>query len=101
VKIRLYRGPHDGKVLNGYFGNTEFIDGPRKMTREQKYEWRGYQIDNSMYGSPELTWPMIRAEYRRTNCQHPDGSVFYEWTGLSRPYGPQPRSTADRNKDSV
>lgn len=88
MKIRLYRGPHDGKVIEGYFGNSTIIDGPKKMTRKQRYEFERdainshYWRDNTMTMAPQ--YPQVRAEYVRTHFQHPDGSIFYEWTGKSK-----------------
>lgn len=97
MKIRLYRGPLDGKVLEGNYGYNEIILGLKKLTREQKYEWRAKLLNNYSYvgtvqggGSLSMTQaPMVQAEYQQTRLHHPDGSVFYEWTGYSKPYGPQ------------
>ncbi len=96
MKIRLYRGPADGKVMEGNFGYHILVDGPKKMTREQQYQYRERMMNsagfNTTNGGLLRMWPdrpLIRAEYQRTQFRHPDGSIFYEWTGYSKPYGPQ------------
>lgn len=97
MKIRLYRGPFDGKVLNGNFAIHAIVTGDKKLTREQQYEWRAKMIDSNNFMSMTNggkfnmlpSRPQVRAEYSQTRFQHPDGSVFYEWTGYSTPYGPQ------------
>jgi len=82
-KIRLYRGPLDGKVLKDspYFGSSHIVMHytPRYKRGSKKwYEHRSAQWDNFNTG---IISPMDyrRVIYRRTNYMHPDGSIFYEW----------------------
>jgi len=90
VKIRLYRGPHDGKVIGGQSGAYHIMwTDKKKMSRKQRHEWlatRWQPVADGFSMAP--MHPMVTAEYQRTKYQHPDGSIFYEWTGYSRPYGP-------------
>jgi hypothetical protein len=81
MKVRLYRGPFDGKVMNQPAGTSLYIAGPKKMSRKQKYEWMRDQQNYSYLGQIR-PYPMVEAEYRLVHgCRHPDGSYFYEWTG--------------------
>lgn len=92
MKIRLYRGPFDGRVIKeGFHGNTTLITGMKKLSREKQFEFRQQKMDSQNYymtGNLQPA-PMVQAEYIKTQFIHPDGSVFYEWTGRSRDYGPQ------------
>ena len=75
MKIRLYRGPADGKVFHiDYPGNSVAITVPKKMSHKQRWEF----VTNQPLYSHE-PYPMIKSYYVRTNFRHPDGSVFYEW----------------------
>lgn len=100
MKVRLYRGPFDGKVLYGQTGGYHIlVTDKKKMSRKQLMDYRMRVMDNMTYigTDPKNTsayymapaHPMVTAEYARTQFVHPDGSVFYEWTGYSKPYGPQ------------
>lgn len=96
MKIRLWRGPLDGKILEGNYGEIAIVSGPKKMSRKQMYEWRAKnnwsQVTPDAYMRPFR--PMVRCEYRRVRvtttdmkngsvvfhdipCIHPDGSLFY------------------------
>lgn len=101
MKIRLYRGPFDGKVFDHPRGgdNVITIIGPKPMTRKQRYEWEReqYQSQNFVFGMPARV-PEVRENYeiciRTVNntrggyseivLTHPDGSIFYEWTKPKR-----------------
>ena len=97
IKIRLYRGPFDGKVLKDQPSNYHLmVVDKKRMSRKQQWEYRKRVADNWHFagntldgGSLFISAPYIQAEYARTRFEHPDGSVFYEWTGYSQPYGPQ------------
>lgn len=113
MKVRLVGGPFGGQVKEmgpmSQYGRSELVmRGPKKMTRKQKYEhmmnsrgpWQavghtteGSPVSISRYG-PE---PFVEARYRiamrvHTNgdhlmnmpCQHPDGSLFYEYVDKSK-----------------
>ena len=117
-KVRLYRGPFDGKVIIDSVGfrDTFMHIGPKKMTRKQQNEWRmsedyqralfwqdiGMTRQGGKVRMAPSPVPLVRAEYRKklvttmangsvfvdVVCMHPDGSIFYEWTGFSQPVGP-------------
>lgn len=74
MKIRLYRGPFDGKVMEWDGGRDVMLAGPKKMTRKQRYAQfaKATTHDNLMFTH-------VTARYVRTTFVHPDGSVFYEW----------------------
>jgi hypothetical protein len=87
VKIRLYRGPFDGKILNQTAGTSLYMAGPKKMSRKQKYEWaaKQYKDSSQRWNHFAPAYPIVEAEYRLVHgCRHPDGSYFYEWTGKKR-----------------
>ena len=100
-KIRLYRGPFDGKVMDlpEAGRNTIVIAGPKPMSRKQRYEWEREQYMNFPYDfvmsksgkiQKQLNprFPQVTANYRlcmdfvrgiSIPLRHPDGSLFYEW----------------------
>lgn len=82
MKARLYRGPHDGRVL-------EIPDVQRSVTLKRK--GRVSIFDKmAVESSPWLTIPTFDDEYtivlvRQPDGKlgwsvHPDGSVYFEWT---------------------
>ena len=96
MNARLYKGPFSGKVLkNWHGGNVILMSGPKKMSRRQRYEAEAEYYRSGSYSSTlPFQIPMVEAEYRivmrpvsfgmssgLAPCTHPDGSVFYEWTG--------------------
>jgi len=92
-KIRLYRGPFDGKVLDHRdAGRNEIVlRGTKPMTRKQKYEFQRDLYASTAYNPYQPLdhqLPIVTARYRivmmfangvSVPCQHPDGSLFYEW----------------------
>lgn len=105
MKVRLVKGPFGGKVMDVSEQETITITGPKRETREQKYNRMAENFSSGQfrtYWGHEAT-PMVRATYRRAvrphysldgsrtfllACVHPDGSVFYEWTGDKREFNP-------------
>lgn len=77
MKVRLYRGPFDGKVIKDWDGRRElYVAGPKRMSkRERMKQWQ-----NQQRGEWDLVnFNHMSALYIATNFVHPDGSVFYEW----------------------
>lgn len=115
MKVRLYKGPFSGKVMESKEAgqNIILIRGDKKMSRiaryEAEYEW--HRSGNAIFGT---RWqpPLVEAEYRICHgpsglpthpvnyslshvtsgqssqivMMHPDGSLFYEWTGKKREF---------------
>lgn len=85
MKIRLYRGPFNGKVMeHPLAGRNEIgITGPKPMSRKQRHEWQWNQMRNHPY--MVAAFPTIKAYYKICigtggfPLRHPDGSIFYEW----------------------
>jgi hypothetical protein len=79
LKVRLYRGPFDGKVVNWRGGSTLVLNGTKRMTREQRMkEIHKYSFTTGQgFAYPDTM--RVTAVYRQTPYIHPDGSVFYEW----------------------
>lgn len=110
AKVRLVKGPFAGKTidLNYPRGQTVIsITAPKPMSRKKKYEWqRQFIMNNLSSPHPSLLskemdsnpyYPKIRADYRlvvmphygqagvsMVACQHPDGSLFYEYVPDSK-----------------
>ena len=93
MKIRLAGGPFNGKVLQGDGRNEIIMTGPKKMRREDEWQWR---LSDPLHGAYRPK-PRIEARYRiamrmqgigttvvNAPCQHPDGSVFYEFVKGSK-----------------
>ena len=97
-KIRLYRGPFNGKVMEhpSAGANEITIRGPKPMTRKQRYEWEREWYMNGpfdyimnaqgQFKSNSLrAFPQVTANYKicigpgHFPLRHPDGSIFYEW----------------------
>lgn len=96
IKARLYKGPHNGKIIQ-CDGRTEIVVRyPKKLTRKQQYDLytSAFPVSPIM---PHL--PYVEARYRMivrphpnlggmsfTNvvCIHPDGSYFYEYVKDSK-----------------
>jgi len=73
MKVRLYRGPQDGKVLD--LDPTETMVVTETLADElHMYDW------NTDGTYPTVAPKTVRAHYRRTQHTHPDGSVYFEWT---------------------
>lgn len=93
-KIRLYKGPLSGKVMEhpNAGANELIVRGGKKLSRREKYEFEVAHYQNHfVYGQP-VRYPMIEARYRlvmravpagggfaNVVCTHPDGSLFYEY----------------------
>lgn len=109
MKIRLWRGPLSGKVIEGYFGDIAVVTGPKKMSRKQMDEWRMSNDWNFL--TPDAFMrpfiPMVKCQYRRVRVTtaetnsgsvvfhdipavHPDGSWFYAYERTISEY---PRTT--------
>ena len=114
MKVRLYKGPFSGKVYElSEAGRTEILVRDfKKMSRKAQYEARADFYTSGKYGRFGHEWrpPLIEARYRlctrmpasrpvdiRTYSNpsmhvsdvilmHPDGSLFYEWTGDKREF---------------
>lgn len=103
MKVRLVKGPFGGKVYDVPANETIIIRDKKRMTREQQYNYQVEQYQKHGphvgYGYPRGRMPLVEATYRRAvrphyvghnvamiTCQHPDGSIFYEWTGDKRDY---------------
>lgn len=86
MKIRLYRGPFNGKVMEHRdAGNNEIIvSGPKPMTRKQRYEWWqaeqyrnprspiNYTLSNNGKMKVEFpNFPTITARYRLVQTTRP------------------------------
>lgn len=73
MKVRFYRGPWDGKI---------------RVMKDTAQEVTVYSNKNPMatlWNDSQLNPEIERLYlYRRTNCTHPDGSVYFEW---DRPKG--------------
>lgn len=84
MKARLYRGPHDGRVMT-------VPDHQRSITLKRKGRMEVFKMPSS---DGFMTIPTFDDEYRivyvaysddqgriRSGFSiHPDGSVFFEWT---------------------
>lgn len=79
MKVRLYRGPFDGKVIKDWDGRRElYVAGPKKLSRKERMkQWKQY--NNAAPWNDTITMSHVSALYIATNFVHPDGSVFYEW----------------------
>lgn len=115
TKVRLVGGPFGGKVMDHpATGRNEIvIQGPKKMTSKQKWEWmedqykiHGYRphFDNNGAYTISGLYPRVEARYRvavrphygynyhsgtdfygaNIACMHPDGSLFYEYVEGSK-----------------
>lgn len=79
MKVRLYRGPFDGKVIKDWQGGSHLVlNGMRKLTRKQRWE-RFKKLQEDWKPDQNIFPDHISAVYVRTSFVHPDGSVFYEW----------------------
>jgi hypothetical protein len=99
MKARLWKGPFSGKVVECDGRNELIMDGPKPMSRKQRYEWIRDNQDNSnvawqSFKGPAYLYPRVRAVYRICMMsdgigfggqslgppyRHPDGSIFYEF----------------------
>jgi hypothetical protein len=96
-KIRLVGGPFGGTTKNvNVAGKDEIIfSGPRKMTRRKRYEhaMANYNANAAAFNHVPMTEARYRLAMRPHHnghnvimapCQHPDGSLFYEYVENSR-----------------
>jgi hypothetical protein len=66
MKVRLYRGPADGKIVH--------------IPDQENYWLVESLADPINYYSDDLSEiRSIKSVYRRTHHTHPDGSVYFEW----------------------
>jgi len=104
--VRLVGGPFSGKRLDTpQFGrNTITIRDYKPMSRKQQFEWRRNNASYAYYNPADpnhgMRYPIVEAEYRictkpmaagngymtMINLEHPDGSLFYEFTGNKREF---------------
>lgn len=85
MKVRLYRGPFDGKVVE-HRGGPLIMQGTKKMTRKQQHEWLS---SAPPFSAPPYVRAIYQPVYLSINgvtmpATHPDGSVFYEWDSPRR-----------------
>lgn len=73
MKVRLYRGPGDGKKFL-VPDNSQYCE-IESLAEDPRDTWQRDQA---------LTVNTVRSTYVRTTHTHPDGSVFFEW---DRPRG--------------
>lgn len=93
-KIRLYKGPLSGKVMDhpNAGANELVVRGDKRMSRREKYEFGIEHYKNTSYYGQPVRYPMVEARYRlvlravqqgggfiNAVCTHPDGSLFYEY----------------------
>lgn len=101
MKIRLYKGPFNGKSYATDGRNDIIIAGPKPMTRRQKFEWQQKEYRAGMFNPTGMRrLPQVEAHYRiamrpimtgsgvvYAPATHPDGSIFYEYVeGSKREY---------------
>lgn len=92
MKVRLWKGPFNGKVIEHSLDSVIRMTGPKKLTRDQKYK---FFAESQTYPYHHLT-PRVVADYQmvmrpmtfeyrgeliyqQTPVVHPDGSYFYEY----------------------
>lgn len=81
MRARLYRGPHDGRVLEvPDYQRTIMLRRPksrRAMFSNGTDGWFSIETIDDEYR-------MVQVIDKHTNldvpCYHPDGTVFFEWT---------------------
>lgn len=92
MKVRLYKGPANGKVIADWRGGDHLIwEGPKKMSREELHRWLSENYNHTYDLSMDNALPRVRAIYRivywwgpggtKLPLQHPDGSIWYIWDG--------------------
>lgn len=99
MKVKLYKGPFNGKTYSTDGRNEIVIRGPKPMSRREKYEWDMQNYDSSFrYASNPVPFPRVEARYRiamrviqtgrdsfvHAPATHPDGSVYYEYVKDSK-----------------
>lgn len=94
MKVKLYKGPFNGKSYTTDGRNDILVRGPKPMTRRQKYEWEMDCYHSFNY----RPLPTVEARYRiamraiqtgpnslvHAPATHPDGSIFYEYVEGSK-----------------
>lgn len=94
MKVKLYKGPFNGKSYQTDGRNEILIRGPKPMNRRQRWEWE--RENYSVYSMQRF--PTVEARYRiamraiqtgpnslvNAPATHPDGSVFYEYVKDSK-----------------
>lgn len=104
-KVRLVGGPGGGKVINHPRpgANDIVVRVPKKMTRKKRFELMADAYSNPQYymttridtfrpiiGMVEARYTVaVRTQgysgkFLNISCQHPDGSIFYEYVEGSR-----------------
>jgi len=91
MKIRLYRGPFDGKVIHMSGSLDSIVMMYRPKYKPGSKQWKKYWSEFGVYSNPtepinEMSMMSQTVRYQRTRHTHPDGAVFYEWD--------QPRGTS-------
>ena len=85
IRIRLWRGPCDGKVLKfdhnpGHTVQVTFKPRYKRGSDKWYEQMRGYIHDPNEPLRPSLAMMYKTALYMRTGFYHPDGSIFYEYS---------------------
>lgn len=101
MKVKLYKGPFNGRAYTTDGRTDIIIRAPRPMSRRQRYEWDMQNYDSQFRYTGPKPLPSVEARYRMAMrtiqngptsfvtapCTHPDGSVFYEYVeGSKREY---------------
>lgn len=86
TKIRLWRGPCDGRVLTRDYASSTILVRYRKKHKRGSDAWYKDMQEGISYAhldpKGEIILPdNMQAVYHKTGYQHPDGSIFYEWDG--------------------
>jgi hypothetical protein len=94
VKARFVGGPFGGRKFDVDGRNEVIIRDRKKMTRKQRWEWERDMWNVNPFLPP---YPTVEARYKiamrphgnmehvvYAPCQHPDGSLFYEYVEGSK-----------------
>lgn len=83
MKVRLYRGPYNGKVMNVPNGQTTIaLSRADRRSLANFYESMSPQatveFKNETY-SIRMMGVNLNGHYYTAPAMHPDGSVYFEW----------------------
>lgn len=96
--VRLVGGPFGGKRMDvsDAGANEIIIRGQKRLTRKQRYEMmRNDPFFYNNYGRVPIVMaryqlsirPHVNQDYMANlPCMHPDGSLFYEFTGEKKEF---------------
>lgn len=90
LKVRLYRGPFDGKVLKNWSGgSTIVLNGIKKVSKKERYrQFMDRKPTDQIF--PDVF--TVTGVYYATPFMHPDGSRFYEWDKPRKTRSPHQRN---------